>query len=414
MSINMSKFSLLEKLSLLAISDHLHLDLSTLALLLSHACTLSHNEHLALTDQQLQRHSCILHHKRSPSFSLLLASIRIFHLLKQQQAAITRTMAFSHVADGTVVDIGGSSFVETDLALGVKKAFLTSGDTLFPKELAYSDDMEAWDKAAANSNQTIDEPKIIKKTARAIVEQMPKGTTIHLVDLGAANSTKYQPYVEEANNLGLDLVYVPLDLDKASLEKQVVNFKTTFPSNRCVALWGSFEHGDAYYPQIPGARIFLSLGSIFFNGPDDVCNQRCNEFAKNLRSGDCLIVGQDQGSNDLVKVQASYSTPAYNNFIWSLIQSIHDKAGIATNPKEAWEKEHHTAPGIHEFIIKAKTDLICKHINDHLVHANEIFSLFPSWKPAFDTCANFAQTAGLNCKLIGREGTMYQCKVTKK
>ncbi|KFA71038.1 hypothetical protein S40288_10438, partial [Stachybotrys chartarum IBT 40288] len=93
-------------------------------------------------------------------------------------------------ADKDIVDIGGSR-LSNSFNDQVWKALMGKID--FPKELAYAAGMDQWINISEGSYQTSDELGIIKANARNVVSAMPDGTSI--IDMGAANSTKYELYV---------------------------------------------------------------------------------------------------------------------------------------------------------------------------------------------------------------------------
>lgn len=148
--------------------------------------------------------------------------------------------------------------------------------------------------------------------------KLPSGSTI--VDLGAANSNKYQPYnfIQAFLDQRKTCTYVALDLSYDTLVGQLDRARSKFPklpTLECAGLWGNFQRGDVFYPQIPGARLFLLLGSILFNAPDQMCEDRCKKFVFHLREDDLLIVGQDGPSADEgAKSHASYQSEVYGAF----------------------------------------------------------------------------------------------------
>ncbi|KAK7409150.1 hypothetical protein QQX98_008643 [Neonectria punicea] len=226
--------------------------------------------------------------------------------------------------DREIIDIGGSQLNLTfkDQLL---KAFVCKAD--FPKEVAYTTGMDKWVDIADRSYQTSDEMSIIEATAEEVVSQLPSGTKI--IDLGAANSRKFEPYAREFLKQGKTCVYVPLDICRSSLVDQVDRAKARFPSIQCVGLWGSFQNGDAYFNQIPAGRLFLSLGSIFYNAPDEMCKDRCQEFRRHLSVFDRLVVGQDGPTGtESAKSHASYNTKEYAAFFIRYLEGLQSHAGI--------------------------------------------------------------------------------------
>lgn len=208
---------------------------------------------------------------------------------------------------------------------------------------------------------------------------MPSGTSI--VDLGAANSAKYEPYVREFLTQGKECTYVPLDIENDSLVDQVKRAQAKFPGLKAYGIWGSFHHGDEYYAQIPGTRLFLSLGSIFYNGPDEVAVERCQNFKRLLRPDDCLIVGQDGPSGLQTTVTTDpYTTANYKVFFAGYFEAIHAEAGIAARAGKSWEWTSRNDKSKHYFDVVAKQDLVCVRYEGLVVEAGTTYRMFKSWK----------------------------------
>jgi Histidine-specific methyltransferase, SAM-dependent len=179
----------------------------------------------------------------------------------------------SNTLDKSIIDIGGSRLTTT-FDNQLPNAFRGKAD--FPKEMAYIKGMGHWNDIADQSYQTTDELEIIKCSVQRVVSELPDYSTI--IDLGAANSTKFEPYIREFMRQGKVVHYVPLDLERDSLETQIQRAKKMFPDVRCYGLWGSFIDADSWYKNIKGGRLFLSMGSIFYNGPEDVVAARLQQF----------------------------------------------------------------------------------------------------------------------------------------
>ena len=138
--------------------------------------------------------------------------------------------------DVSITDIGGSRI---DMTLGhqLPLAFQALGD--FPKEVAYTAGMEKWFEIAGASYQTAHELEIIERTAHHVVSDMSDGTTI--IDLGAANSTKYEAYVRAFLGQGKTCTYVALDIEHKSLAEQIRRAQNKFPEIQCFGLLGQFR-----------------------------------------------------------------------------------------------------------------------------------------------------------------------------
>lgn len=296
-----------------------------------------------------------------------------------------------------ILDIGGSRLTTTyDDQL--PKAFAHQAD--FPKEIAYTKGMDKWNDIADSSYQTTDEIDIIKATARTVVSQMPDNTTI--IDLGAANSTKYEHYISEFIKQGKTVSYVPLDLDHDSLKAQIGRVKSKFPHVKSYGLWGSFHDGDAHYVNITGPRLFLSMGSIFYNGPDDVVIDRCQQFRKHLRTHDRLIVGQDSPAEAGSNTHNSYGTKQYDAFFTTYLGSIQEAAGIIEDPKTAWIVESLMEKNMHFFAVTANKDMVCKNFDNFEVSAGTTYRMFPSWKFTEADIHAITKREGLEIVTLGK------------
>ncbi|KAF7557465.1 hypothetical protein G7Z17_g670 [Cylindrodendrum hubeiense] len=300
--------------------------------------------------------------------------------------------------DRDIIDIGGSQMSLT-FEDQLPMAFANKAD--FPKEVAYTSGMDKWVDIADRSYQTSDEMAIIEATAQEVVSQLPSGTKI--IDLGAANSMKFEPYVREFLKQGKTCTYVALDISHPALIDQVNRAKTHFPTVRCVGVWGSFKHGDAYFDQIPSARLFLSLGSIFFNAPDQMCKERCQEFLHHFSPHDRLIVGQDgPARTESAKSHASYNTKEYDAFFTRYLEGIQHHAGIKADAKKAWSYKSMMVEGMHYFEVVSRQDMICTRFDNLLVKTGTTYKMFPSWKRDEANISEITKTVGLDIQTLSK------------
>ncbi|RGP77220.1 hypothetical protein FLONG3_4735 [Fusarium longipes] len=302
--------------------------------------------------------------------------------------------------DQEVIDIGGSAINLTFVDDQLPKAFTHKGD--FPKEVAYTTGMDKWNAIADKSYQTTDEMSIIKATAGKVVNELESGT--HIIDLGAANSKKFEPYVRAFIAQGKECVYVALDLSRDSLVEHLSKAKATFPGVKCIGLWGSFEQGDVYFKQTrPVARLFLSLGSIFYNAPDGMAKDRCIEFKGHLTSNDRLIVGQDGPTDaEVSNTHAAYQTDEYDAFFTNYLQGLQDHAGIkGASPKLAWTVESKMSEAMHYFDVTADQRMVCTEF-DIEVPAGTVYQMFKSWKRNEGEIHKLTNEVGLKIETLGK------------
>ena len=304
--------------------------------------------------------------------------------------------------DKQIIDIGGSNLPDT-LDNQLPQAFRGIGD--FPKEIAYTKGMEKWNDIADASYQTTDELKIIESSVSRVVSELPSGTTI--IDLGAANSTKYEPYVREFMRQGKSCTYVPLDLERNSVGAQIRRAKSKFPGINVYGLWGSFVDGDAYYGNIEGPRLFLSMGSIFYNGPEHVVKDRLQQFRKHLdrRPHDRLIVGQDSPATTGSSAHSAYNTKQYGAFLESYLLAIQESAGIREDSGEAWSVKSTMDKSMHYFEVTARKDVVCRLFDGYVVKKGTVFKMFKSWKRTEEDIEARTRDEGLHITVIGRSET---------
>ncbi|KAF5988701.1 hypothetical protein FBULB1_1357 [Fusarium bulbicola] len=268
-----------------------------------------------------------------------------------------------------IIDIGGST-LDTTFDSQLPSAF--KGEGYFPKEVAYTTGMHHWCQIADTSYQTTDELNIIKSTA---------------------------------SDVGKPCIYIALDLCKESLTNHVNKSAADFPEIICIGLWGNFIQGDKYFATLPKPRIFLSLGSIFFNAPDQMCVDRCNEFSKHLSGSPYskLIVGQDGPSGtEASSTHAAYQTKAYDAFFTSYLQGIQNHADIDANPRIAWTYESNLDNSMHYFKVVAQHDMVCHRYADFFIQKGTVYTMFPSWKRGEAEIHEITKGQGLNIKTLGK------------
>ncbi|KAF5620055.1 4-dimethylallyltryptophan n-methyltransferase [Fusarium sp. NRRL 52700] len=259
-----------------------------------------------------------------------------------------------------IIDIGGST-LDTTFDAQLTNAF--KGEGYFPKEVAYTTGMQHWCEIANTSYQTTDELEIIESTAFDVVNDMP--ATANHVNKSAAD----------------------------------------FPQITCIGLGGNFIQGDKYFATLPKPPIFLSLGSIFFNAPDQMCVDRCLEFLKHLSGSphSKLIVGQDGPSGtEASSTHAAYQTKAYDAFFTSYLQGIQTHADIDANPRVAWSYESKLDNSMHYFKVVAQQDMVCHRYNDFFNQKGTTYTMFPSWKRGEVEIHGIAKSQCLDIKTLGK------------
>ncbi|RBR25498.1 uncharacterized protein FIESC28_01736 [Fusarium coffeatum] len=302
-------------------------------------------------------------------------------------------------ANRTVIDIGGSSL---NLTFDRQLPDAFRGQGYFPKEMAYTYGMDKWNVIAGTSYQTSDEISIISATAGKVVSDMPKTNNV-IVDLGAANSPKFEPYVNAFVNQGKQVTYIALDINKESLTAHINRAADRFPGVSCIGLWGDFSQGDKFYKNIIGNRIFLSLGSIFYNAPDQMCVDRCLEVKAHLSGLDRLIVGQDGPSaGESANTHKAYGTAAYVDFFNTYLAGIQKHAGIVADPKTAWGYESKLINTMHFFEVTALKKMVCQRYGGYVVRKGTKYVMFPSWKRGEEEIHDITNKQGLKIMTLGK------------
>jgi uncharacterized SAM-dependent methyltransferase len=309
-------------------------------------------------------------------------------------------LATAYLFDGEIIEISGSSIFPIFIDEQLPKALSGKGD--FPKEMADTTGMDKWNGIADQSYQTTDEMSIIEATAKKVVEQMPCGT--HIIDLGGANSMKFEPYVRAFIAQGKKCVYVALDLDRDSLVEQVAKAKASFPDVKCIGLYGSFEDGVTYLKNTrPLARLILSFGSFFYNAPDYKVKNRCIDFRHHLSGWDRLIVGQDGPTGaEASQIRTAYNTAEYDAFFTNYLQGLQDQAGILnTDSNVAWTAESKLDQAMHYFDVTANQDMVCTKYGIN-VHAGTVFQMFKSWKRYENEIHKLTNETGLTIETLSK------------
>lgn len=275
----------------------------------------------------------------------------------------------------------------------------------FPKELAYEGfGMTLWNKIADGSYQTAHELEIIQKTADQVVRDLP--SPVCIVDLGAANSVKFIPYVQACLSQGKVCHYYPLDLDFGSLVEHIGRFRDFFPKeleNNVHGLWGSFEDGDRYFHNIHGSRLFLSLGSIFFNAPDQMCDDRCAQFRHHMGNNDRLVVGQDSPCESGGVSHDYYKSPDYKAFMAAYLGQLQDLAGIKADPTAVWTWESCMESSMHYFsLTNPNQSLVCSSFDNFVIELGTHYRLFKSWKRGAEEIHVISKKNGLTIATLGK------------
>jgi len=136
------------------------------------------------------------------------------------------------------------------------------------------------------------EAEILRHRAAEIVP--PLSSKASLVDLGSGSSGKTRLLIEEFLRVGTKLRYVPVDIDRTSLERNSLALLRDHPGLEILAIAGEYNQALPRLPEAASApRLVLWLGSNVGN----LDRKQAIEFLRMLRgilsSQDRLLIGID-------------------------------------------------------------------------------------------------------------------------
>ncbi|KAF9876277.1 hypothetical protein CkaCkLH20_06220 [Colletotrichum karsti] len=220
-----------------------------------------------------------------------------------------------------VGDIGGSGLPSTILD-NIRSAFakVAAGKdnneekyaVVMPDELLYDDDgLDIWAEIifTKGNYQTQDEINLFERYSPEIAEYMPNGTT--MFDIGAGDMKKVNILLTHLNKIGRKATYLGLDISQDSLLYNIHKYAPGHEDSTVsmAGLWGNFDLGRAYCSALPDTeepRIFLSLGSVFFNNRWDNAVDFLKEWAAVMRPQDLILAGMDSHEITDDKIWAAY------------------------------------------------------------------------------------------------------------
>lgn len=131
-----------------------------------------------------------------------------------------------------------------------------------------------------------------------------------IVEIGAGSSDKTRRVLDAVTAGGHPVRYVPLDVDRVTLEVSATRLLTRYPALSVHAVVGDFERDMAHVPPARGRRLVMFLGSTIGNldaGP----RHRLLTGLRGLlpASGDRLLLGVDL-VKDVKILEAAYDDAA--------------------------------------------------------------------------------------------------------
>ena len=153
------------------------------------------------------------------------------------------------------------------------------------------------------------------RTESALLEEILPGLTEEflpddIVEIGAGSSEKTRRVLDAVTATGRPVRYVPLDVDRLTLEAGAERLLREYPSLRVHAVAGDFERDLALMPAPTGRRLAMFLGSTIGN-LDEPARRRLLADLRGLLpdGGDRLLLGVDL-VKDVKILEAAYDDSA--------------------------------------------------------------------------------------------------------
>ena len=153
------------------------------------------------------------------------------------------------------------------------------------------------------------------RTESALLAEILPGLTEEflpddIVEIGAGSSEKTRRVLDAVTVTGRPVRYVPLDVDRLTLEASAERLLREYPSLRVHAVVGDFERDLALVPAPTGRRLAMFLGSTIGN-LDEPAQRRLLADLRGLLpdAGDRLLLGVDL-VKDVKILEAAYDDSA--------------------------------------------------------------------------------------------------------
>jgi EasF-like predicted methyltransferase len=311
---------------------------------------------------------------------------------------------------GTVLEIGGSKVfdkVRQRLEGILTREYDEHAKEALPDELLYDDiGLKIWAKIINKPAfyQTADEIAIFDQNASEIIEQLEPGVVI--IDLGAGDTKKVEHFLSQVEKAELPATYLALDISMASLKTNVEYLVEKHPSPsssvHVAGLWGTFEDGMEYIRNIPGPKLFLSLGSVLCNDPWQQANNHLASWAKLFKPGDLLVVGMDghvlPGSYDKIWDAYHKHEDLYTEFFHNGMARMDQVLGFPCFRPEDWTicAELTESPYTrHRFFFRANKEIRLEQLGK-VINQGEEYDWFDSHKYNENDVRKMCYKAGLS------------------
>ena len=131
-----------------------------------------------------------------------------------------------------------------------------------------------------------------------------------IVEIGSGNSEKTRRILDAVNRGGRPVRYVPLDVDRLTLETTAERLLHDYPNLTVHAVVGDFERDLGHVPAPSGRRLAMFLGSTIGNLDEPAQRRLLASLRDLLRdAGDRLLLGVDL-VKDVKTLEAAYDDAA--------------------------------------------------------------------------------------------------------
>jgi len=149
------------------------------------------------------------------------------------------------------------------------------------------------------------ETAILTEHAADLIDEVGECT---LVELGSGSSVKTRLLLNECQQRGYSLHYVPIDISESMLRETAASLIADYPRLQIDALATDYENGLATLPAAQ-RRLVLFLGSNLGNFTQSEQNQLFSSLASSLQVGDYFLLGLDLRKSATI-LEAAYNDAA--------------------------------------------------------------------------------------------------------
>ncbi|KAK7414188.1 hypothetical protein QQX98_006974 [Neonectria punicea] len=263
---------------------------------------------------------------------------------EQPESFISQVWRLLPPPRGQVKVVGGGG-LEASIGAALRSSF-DSGTTLGKEAFYYEHE---W---PGGSDQPDGETKILESLISTLADRLKKEPDLLVVQLGAGDSTKMEPLLDQLDSQGIHCRYWIVDINEKVLDNRVRQLHEKYTHVECSGLYGSFEDGAATAAIQPSSsKVIISLGST-------ATNFGYGQTLKNLRTycniADLLVLGHQGPGGDMFCHDACH-TEQSKSFIWDGLSNTANRilAAPVFNTEE-WEIgcNIQDEPWRHDFIFR--------------------------------------------------------------